>query len=929
MNDTQHRKAAAAFARTWAGRGYEKGESQVFWLTLLRDVLGVDRPDTLISFEEQVKLDHTSFIDGIIPSTHVLIEQKSLGKALDEPIRQSDGSMLTPFRQAKRYSAELPYSQRPRWIVVCNFEEFHIYDMEQPAGEPQSVLLSELEHEWHRLRFLTDSAATAAVQRQTDVSVQAGRYVGQLYEHLLHGYIDPDSESTLKNLNKLCVRLVFCLYAEDTDIFRRRNAFHDYLAPYRSHPSDLRKALLDLFATLDTPHPQRDPYMDEVLAAFPYVNGGLFAGPVEIPRLSAEFIDLLLDRASMGFDWSGISPTIFGSVFESTLNPATRRSGGMHYTSIDNIHRVIDPLFLDDLRHQLDEAKAVAAPARRARSLREFRKCLGSLHFLDPACGSGNFLTETYISLRRLENEALRAEGLRHTEMNLGEEFSPIEVSIRQFYGIEINDFAVAVAQTALWIAESQMMAETADIVGLPLDFLPLKSYNHIVEGNALTMDWAEVVSPSELDYIIGNPPFVGAMIMTPKQHKELEHVWGNIRGVGELDYVSGWYKKAYDYIKSTDIKCAFVSTNSICQGQQAVTMWRPLTDLTRIFARRTFIWESESNAKAHVHCIIVGFKRGAFNGQRMIYAGDEEIKADNISPYIYPTSDVFIDNRSNPLCDVPAMAFGSMPRDGGYFILTDEDRLKFISQQAASEKWIKKYVGAREFINSTYRWCLWLVGISPKEIHSSSLTLERVEAVRKFRLDSKAAATRKFADTPTIFCQIAQPDTDYLLVPAVSSERRRYIPIGFVSKEVIASNLVQIIAGATLYHFGVLTSSVHMGWMRTVAGRLKSDYRYSKDIVYNNFPWPEPTERQRGAIEKAAQAVLDARALYPDSSLADLYDPRTMPSELLKAHQECDRAVAAAYGISPSAGDEHTVGRLLDMYLDLTKQNQTNNQTK
>lgn len=917
MTDLQHRKAATDFATKWKGKGYEKGDSQIFWLTLLRDVLGVSKPENLIQFEEQVIIDRTSFIDARIPSTGVLIEQKSINKKLDDPIRQSDGTKLTPLQQAKRYSAELPYSDRPRWIIICNFAEFHIYDMEQPHSKPEIIKLEELPKEWYRLQILTDGQTTN-IAHQTTISITAGNLVGELYKLLLNSYIEPNSAHTFKELNKLCVRLVFCLYAEDTDLLGKHNAFHDYLLTYAQRPADFRKALLDLFAVLDTPFEQRDPYMDEILAKFPYINGGLFSGSVEIPFLTQKFIDTLLNKASLECDWSGISPTIFGAVFESTLNPDTRHSAGMHYTSIENIHKVIDPLFLNDLRNELTRAKREIMPSRRTTRLKNFRKHLASITFLDPACGSGNFLTETYISLRRLENEAIRAEGTRYTELNLGEEFSPISVSPSQFYGIEINDFAVSVAQTALWIAESQMMAETADIVGMPLDFLPLKNYHHIIEGNALTIDWNSVIPTSQLSYIIGNPPFIGAMMMSSKQRAELETVWGNVRGVGEFDYVTAWYKKAYDYMQNSDVRCAFVSTNSICQGQLASTLWKPLTNLNRIFAYKSFIWDSESNTKAHVHCVVIGFSVGNVSNQKFIFECDNIIPVNNISPYLADSPDVFIENRSTPICNVPHMSFGSMPRDGGFLILTEEERTEFIKQESQTENWIKKYIGAREFINGETRWCLWLKDVSPKDIRKSKLVMNRVEQVKKFRLESKALATRKFAETPILFCQIAQPDTDYLLVPAVSSERRKYIPIGFMSKDVIASNLVQIIPKASLYHFGILTSSVHMVWMRTVAGRLKSDYRYSKDIVYNNFPWPKETDSSCQQITTAAQEILDARTNHSESSLADLYDDCLMPSDLRKAHNKCDRLVLAAYGLTPTADENMIINHLLNLYNQL-----------
>ncbi len=513
MTDAEQRAAAKQFAKDWSGKGYEKGESQPFWYSLLQKVYGIKEPDKFIDFERQVLLDHTSFIDGFIPATHVLIEQKGLGKDLNKPIKQSDGTLLTPFQQAKRYSAEIAYSERPRWIVTCNFKEFYIYDMERPTGEPEIVLLENLGTEYYRLQFLVDTG-DENIKKEMEISLQAGEIVGALYDALLKEYKDPDDPETLKNLNALCVRLVFCLYAEDAGIFGSHKMFHNYLKGYSE--KETRQSLINLFKILDTEIEKRDPYLDEDLLAFPYVNGGLFADEnIVIPRLNETIIDLILHKASENFDWSAISPTIFGAVFESTLNPETRRKGGMHYTSIENIHKVIDPLFLDELKKELQNIKEIQTIKTKEKKLNDFQTKLSELKFLDPACGSGNFLTETYISLRRIENEVIKLlidckKGTTEGQIILGS-INPIKVSIGQFYGIEINDFAVTVAKTALWIAESQMMKETEDIVHMSLDFLPLKSYANITEGNALRIDWESVIPKNELNYIMGNPPFVGA----------------------------------------------------------------------------------------------------------------------------------------------------------------------------------------------------------------------------------------------------------------------------------------------------------------------------------------------------------------------------------------------------------------------------------
>ena len=917
MTDVQQRAAAKRFVEYWLGRGDEKQETQRFWIDLLRNVYGVAAPEKAIEFEYPVKLDHVSFIDGYIRDTCVLIEQKGVDIDLRRGYKQSDGSMLTPYQQARRYAGYLPHDMNPRWIVVCNFQQFHIHDMNRPNDEPEVVALADLEKEYHRLNFLVDTG-DENIKKEMEISLQAGEIVGTLYDALLKQYKDPTSPETLKSLNALCVRLVFCLYAEDAEIFGGHGKFHDYLL---RHHADARRALIDLFQVLDTKPEDRDPYMDDDLAAFPYVNGGLFADEtVVIPRLDEAIVDLILHRASADFDWSSISPTIFGAVFESTLNPETRRSGGMHYTSIENIHKVIDPLFLDELKAELAEIKDIAVETIRKRRLKEFQQKLAKLKFLDPACGSGNFLTETYISLRKLENEALRS---LTDQIMFGEMENPIQVSIGQFYGIEINDFAVTVAKTALWIAESQMMQETEDIMHMSLDFLPLKSYANIVEGNALQLDWESVVPKQELDYIMGNPPFVGARMMSPEQKDDLNSVFPGWKNAGNLDYVSCWYKKSADLMAETSIRSALVSTNSVTQGEAVSNLWKPLFEggVHIDFAHRTFRWDSEAKIKAHVHCVIVGFSIAPNNKPKVIFSSDRPQVVQNINGYLLDADNIFVESRSNPICDVPEIGIGNKPIDGGNYLFTKEEMIGFLQKEPDAKKYFKPWYGSQEFINRCPRYCLWLGECAPHELRKMPECMKHVEAVRQFRLESKSAGTRKLAETPTRFHVENMPKKNYILLPKVSSERRRYIPMGFMTPDCLSSDLVFIIPDATLYLFGILTSNVHMAWMRAVCGRLEMRYRYSKDIVYNNFPWPTPTDAQKAKIEQTAQAILDARALYPDSSLADLYDETTMPPELRKAHQQNDKAVMRAYSFDVKTTTETScVAALMRMYQQLTE---------
>ena len=995
----ENKDAAKKFREYWIFRpGSEKGEDQQFWNSLLRDVLGLEDIESAIKYQLPVKLKATTkFLDAWIPSTRVLIEHKTRGVKLDAP--QAGHGGMTAYEQAKEYDDARGFDEKARWIVLCNFDEFLVYDCTKPLAAPERITLADLPKEVHRLSFLVNKKVSKVDSKELEISVQAGRIVAKLYDALLKQY-ESGSPETLAALNRLCVRLVFCLYAEDAGIFPK-NALRNLI---KSTPVEfMRRQLLRLFQTLDTPPEKRDRYLEAELAVFPYTNGGLFAGASEseIPPLTDEIVKLL--DGSSGFDWSGISPTIFGALFESTLNPQTRRAGGMVYTSVENIHKVINPLFMDGLTARVDEllgnvANVQVLPAANTNSQLEtgignwqhshngniqqgensalqlqlktttkkkllaLQDEMASLTFLDPACGSGNFLTETYLSMRRLENRIIAALQGGQSEFDLGEGIGA-KVSIHQFKGIEINDFAVSVAKTAMWIAEAKMHAETCDILHSEPDFLPLKEYDGIVQGNALRLDWPQT------NYIMGNPPFVGASMMTAEQKAEAVAIFGKGKRVNSIDYVGAWYHKAAKLIEGTETSVAFVSSNSITQGEQVAPLWQPLIEKYGIeidFAYRTFRWDNEAQAKAHVHCVIVGFsfnaeaqrRRDTQRNHKRIFDGDKVIEAANINPYLMDGPSVFIESCAKPLCNAVGMTKGNYPTDDGNFILTEKEREAIVRDTPELSTYIRRYVGARDFINNdAVRYCLWLKDASPAVFRKNHEVMCRIEAVRNFRLKSTAAPTRKMAEQPWRFFSTPHSESNYLLLPEVSSERRDYIPIGFMPPAVIAANTCLILPSATLYHFGVLTSSVHMAWMRTVCGRLKSDYRYSGAIVYNNFPWPEidnvanvkvlPTANANSQLEtgniptmatlektsrtsrtsreiitSAAQAILDARALYPDSSLADLYDPLTMPIELRKAHAANDRAVLAAYGLAPDTPEPEIVAHLFSLYSRMIKGN-------
>lgn len=915
--------AARKFVKTWKGRGYEKGESQSFWYQLLHDVFGVETPADFIMFELPVQLKKIKFIDAYIPSTKVLIENKSAKENLRKAKKQSDKEELTPYEQAVRYSTGMKYSERPRWIVTCNFESFLVYDMEQPGCEPFEIKLYDLEKEYYLLRFLVEDT-DIALRHEKEISIKAGELIGELYAKINKEYIAPQSAETLRSLNILCVRLVFCLFAEDSGLFgEKHDSFHDYMSAFK--PSCMRSALTSLFKMLNTPYDQRDPYEDDTLLSFPYVNGGLFAEEdIEIPKFTEDIAKLLLDECSSGFDWSGISPTIFGALFEDTMNPETREEGCMHYTSVENIHKVIDPLFLDALNAELNKITQIKVDSRRKTSLLEFQNKLASLTFLDPACGSGNFLTETYLSLRRLENRAL--EILLEGNRSLGGDMTPIKVSISNFYGIEINDFAVTVAKSALWIAEAQMMRETEHIVARDIEFLPLKSYSHIEKANALTKEWNTIIEPSHLSYIIGNPPFKGKKSRDGKQRNDLMAAIGkDSPRPGNMDLVTGWFFKAARFIQGTNTKTAFVSTINITRGEQVSLLWKSMLEkygIKILFAYKPFVWNSESKKVAQVHCTIIGF--GTKPTESAILFGEDSLpqRATQISPYLREEETVLVSSRNVPICDIPQTGIGNKPIDGGFLLFKPNEAEAFMAKEPASKKYFMEWYGADELLKGKKRYFLWLAKCSPSELRKMPLCKERLEEVRRFRKESTDAGTRKLADFPIKFHVENIPTSDFIVIPEVTSENREYIPMEYVdvasTKHKLFSNLVKIMPNATFYHFGVLQSYIHMLWTKAVCGYKDFRPRYSTDIVFNNFPWPNPSAIQKSAIEETGKNIITARKKHPECSLADLYDKDTMPEDLRLAHINNDAAIRQAYGFPTSISEHEVISKLLEKYKQL-----------
>ncbi len=934
LNEIKDR--ALAFSREWEGERSESAEAQTFWNEFF-NVFGVSRR-RLASFEEPVRRARKRFEENHPPSSPLakggiqggfidlfwrgtlIAEHKSRGRDLD-----------SAYKQALEYFEGIVERDLPRYVIVSDFARIRLHDLDTDTRT--EFPLKDLYKHIKLLGFIA-GYTTQRITAQDPVNIEAAERMGKLHDRLrsagYEGHV----------LEVMLVRLLFCLFAEDTTLFEPRGSFRDFIENNTVEDgSDLGPKLSLLFQVLNTSESKRQKGLDEVFTAFPYVNGRLFEETLPISACDSAMRALLLDCCAL--DWGRISPAIFGALFQCVMDEegsARRRNLGAHYTSEENILKLIKPLFLDDVWAEFESSK------RNTKKLFELHQKLARLKFFDPACGCGNFLVIAYRELRKLELEILRAvskKDQRHLDI-----FQLVQVDVDQFYGIEIEEFPAQIAQVALWLTDHQMNMKVSEEFGQYFRRLPLIHSASILCGNALRMDWNKVISAEHVDYILGNPPFVGKQFQNAEQKADMERVFANVKGAGVLDYVTAWYLKAVQYIRGDEritalldrmpgaqkpprdrVKIAFVSTNSITQGEQVGVLWSELLRLeVKIhFAHRTFQWSNEARGMAAVHCVIIGWALHDAD-KKTIYdypdlnSEPHALSASNINPYLVDASDVVLQSRRIPICSVPEIIFGSMPNDGGNLLLSDEDKKELVRNEPESKRWLRPFVGADEFLNSTPRWCLWLVDISPVELRSLPLVAKRVDAVRKHRLASSRETTRKLADYPTLFGESRQPETKYLIIPSVSSERRAYVPIDFVSKTTVASNLCLLVPKANAYHFGVLSTAMHMAWVRYVAGRMKSDYRYSNQIVYNNFPWPsDPTEKQRTTIEEAAQAVLDARAAHPEASLADLYDPVAMPPDLRKAHQALDKAVDAAYGKKTFASDAERVAFLFEFYHEYT----------
>lgn len=914
---------AEAFASRWANKGNENQDTQRFWIDFYQNVLGVEDAVSRLEFEKPVSTDastHEGYIDVFIPSAKTLVEQKSLGIDLaKEETRQ--GRKVTPAKQGNAYAQGMPLSQQPRYIIACNFSDFWVFDRERDSlcREPLFKLpLAELPKNLAAIQFLKGGAeAPATISRA--VSVEAGKIMSKLHDLVAEAFDDPDTPENHHALSVLMTRLMFLMFCEDSGLVAP-NAFRDYVSHFQA--GDLRRGLKDLFVWLDTKDEDRDKYAEPWLKKLPYMNGGLFREKTEIPPLSENFRHTLIVEGCQEFDWSGVSPTVFGSIFEGALSHDHRRANGQHFTNPENIHKVIDPLFLDALKAEFDEAcaKPVAGGAR-TRALKDLHEKIGSISILDPAAGSGNFLTESYLCLRRLENRILFE--LQGDQASFSFEDSgdrDVLVSLRNFHGIELEDFACCVARTALWIAEKQADADTAKVTQRVYQELPLTDYEGIVNANALRIDWNSVVPADEVDYILGNPPFIGNARLEDSQKEDRANVFG--RSAGSLDYVACWHKTASEYMAGHHTRCAFVSTNSICQGQQVEPLWKPLFEngVHIDFAYPTFEWDSQASDEAHVHVIIVGFSREHIKEKVLFDREGTPKVVGNINGYLAPIKDMFVSRRSRPLCDVLPMVRGCQPTDDGNLLLTQEERDELLCREPDAAPYIKPFSMGAEYINGIPRYCIWLDGVDPAVLTKLPLVRTRVQAVREFRFTSKKAATQKKAATPWLFDEVRPPKgKSYIAVPKVSSGRRKYVPMGFVTNGMIPGDKLFFISNGGLYEFGVLESQFQNAWMRRVAGRLKSDYSYSNTIVYNNFVWPVETDEHRAKIEKCAQAVLDARNSHPDASLADMYNPDNefLFADLMRAHDQLDAAVESAYGVDFDGDEDKIVAHLFNLYAE------------
>ncbi len=892
---------ALDFSKTWKDAKDEEAQAQLF----LNDFFGVFGVDLkrVATFERKVPqgAHRNGYIDLLWRGV-ILIEMKSRGKSLDKA-----------YNQARDYAFHLEDEELPEYIMVCDFENIRLY--RQTTGQIWNFKTSLLHKNVKLFAELAGYKTTTDMPTDIRVDKKAAEKMARLHDVLkAHGYEGHDLEVYL-------VRLLFCMFADDTGIFEK-NIFFDYISRSKEDGSDLSSRIARLFEVLNMPEEQRDKQalLSDELKRFAYINGALFAEPLRFADFDKSMRKMLLECCSM--DWGYISPAIFGAMFQGVMNPQERRELGAHYTSEENILKLIKPLFLDELWAEYEHIKGST------KQLEQFHNKLSSLKFLDPACGCGNFLIISYRELRRLELEVLKM--LIDHGGQLVMDITPYcKVTISQFYGIEYEEFPCQIAQVGMWLIDHQMNTLFSEHFGLYFARLPLTTAATIVHGNALRIDWESIVPKHELSYIMGNPPFVGYSMQSDDQKADILSIYVNennkpFKDAGKIDYVAAWYYKASKYILDTKIRVAFVSTNSIVQGEQVAAVWKPLYEMFAIhidFGYQAFIWSNEAKGKAAVHCVIVGFSSYQISAPKTIYESDgKQVKVNNINAYLIDGPDVFIYSRSYPLDSVPSMVYGNKPTDGGHLFIEADEYEDFLSREPLAKKYIRKIYGATEYINNIPRYCLWLLNVEPSDLKKMPLVMERIEKVRQFRLCSQKKATQESALMPTLFQEIRQPNSEYIIIPRHSSEKRRYIPFGFVSPDIIVNDAVQVIPNATLYHFGVLTSNIHMAWVRAVCGRLKSDYRYSKDIVYNNFPWPTPTPEQQERIEKAAQAVLDARAQFPDSSLADLYDPLTMPPELQKAHTALDREVSKAYGGKGFATEAERVADLMKRYQQLTE---------
>ncbi len=895
------RSNSIEFAKEWAGESREHAEAKTFWDQFFQ-VFGLNRRH-LASFEEPVKKisGQYGFIDLFWKKT-LLAEHKSAGKNLGKATSQAFDYVQSLIREERQ-------DEVPRYIIISDFARIVLHDLDESTSH--EFPLAELHKNVDRFGFIP-GYKQHSLAPQDPINIKAVQIMGDLHDALEAGGYSGHE------LERLLVRVLFCLFAEDTGIFDR-NAFQMYLEDHTQEDgADVGPAMIQLFRVLNTPADQRQSNLRDELAALPYVNGDLFAEFLGFPAFNRDMRNSLI--AATRFDWSQISPAIFGALFQAVMEPVERRKIGAHYTSERDILKLIGPLFLDELKESLAKA------GRDRRKLRKLHDSIASLKFLDPACGCGNFLVIAYRELRLIELEILK-------RLNSGQQIIDVgvlaKVDVDQMYGIEIEEWPARIAEVAMWLMDHQMNLRLSEQFGEYFVRLPLKKSPHIQHGNALLMQWTEVLPIADCSFILGNPPFIGSKYQSAEQRAEVKQIVGEtVRGVGLLDYVSAWYFKAARYIQDTDIRVAFVSTNSISQGEQVGVLWGELfkLDINIKFAHRTFAWQSEARGAAHVHVVIIGFSGKPIPGRRIfdyedIKGDPTEVAAKAINPYLVDATNVLVTNRSKPLCNVPEIGIGNKPIDDGNYLFTDEEKEEFVNQEPASEKWFRRWWGSREFINRDPRWCLWLGECPPNELKAMPEAMKRVANVKSFRLSSKSAPTQKIAKTPTRFHVESFPAGEYLLIPKVSSERRDFIPIGFMAPPDLCSDLVFVMEGGSRFHFGIVSSSMHMAWVRTICGRLKSDYRYSAKLVYNNYPWPrDATDEQRDAVETAAQSVLDAREKFPEASLADLYDPLSMPASLAKAHSVLDRAVDRCYRSQPFKTERNRIEFLFDLFLLYTE---------